>query len=210
MASNRTASWNRVQEAEKSGFVALVIELVEGHLKDHPDDTEGWLVYGESLSRVRLFDSAYDAFQNALDYSSNEAAPWIFLRCGQVLDSIGESPRAMHWLEEATELLPDESDIWLQLGICQRKIGNLTEAAESFQRAIQCPNGNIDEAYFQLAGIYLAWREYLKAQQLYKQAVEINPHYDAAIQRIVDIEQVIKHRRRQLHGRLNFSEIHRN
>ncbi|MFT7643265.1 MAG: hypothetical protein ACI9G1_005030, partial [Pirellulaceae bacterium] len=35
-------------------------------------------------------------------------------------------------------------------------------------------------------------------------------HYDAAIQRIVDIEQVIKHRRRQLHGRLNFSEIHRN
>jgi len=58
------------------------------------------------------------------------------------------------------------------------------------RRALQCPEGCLDEAYFNLGGYLLRQGNYEEARDCYLKALEIDPEYTLAIKRLADVERI--------------------
>lgn len=69
--------------------------------------------------------------------------------------------------------------------------GNIKRAEELNAQATQCAEGEIDEAYCNLGGIYIIEKRYEEALQCYRRALEIDPDYARARNCIEDIELIL-------------------
>jgi tetratricopeptide (TPR) repeat protein len=65
----------------------------------------------------------------------------------------GNPQAALEWLETATQLDPELSDGWVNLGVVRRRLGDLEGAETAYQRALQ-EDASTSAAYHNLAALY--------------------------------------------------------
>jgi tetratricopeptide (TPR) repeat protein len=69
--------------------------------------------------------------------------------------------------------------------------GDIFKATELATRATQCSEGSISEAYYNLGGYLLVQRRYKESRDCIRRALEIEPDYEIAKDRLDDIESVL-------------------
>jgi cytochrome c-type biogenesis protein CcmH len=84
------------------------------HLKDHPEDLDGWLMLARSyavLGRYADADAAYQHAQSKVMQDSAQLVTWIEMRLR--LNGMKFDARSNELLDRAATLTPDDPDVLL-------------------------------------------------------------------------------------------------
>jgi tetratricopeptide (TPR) repeat protein len=93
-----------------------------------------WIVRGEMLL-ARRQKLAAECFQKAV---AEPAADWFdHVVIARIHLYYRRATNALHYLRQALELEPTHGYIWFEMGNCQRALGLLPAAAQSYQRCLE-------------------------------------------------------------------------
>jgi tetratricopeptide (TPR) repeat protein len=97
----------------------------------------------------------------------------------------------------AHELDPSDATYLIYAFSAASARGDLSRAEELIRRALECQEGCLDEAYFNLGGCLLRKKQYEEARRCYVQALEIDPDYEIAKKRLADLDALRERQRDQ-------------
>jgi len=107
------------------------------------------------------------------------ANPLLYMELGLLFRNQGKWKDAMDVFKKATELSPEYSEAWRELGIAENKIYNqeknpaLKTGEESLLKAISLNPEDFD-AYSSLGGIYKRLELFAKSAEMYEKSVEVS------------------------------------
>lgn len=104
-------------------------------LARNPDQAEGWVLLGRSLSSQQKFAEARDAFARAVALRPDEPDVLVAAAQSRMLadDSGRPDPQAMRLLEHALAVQPDHQRARWFLGVVQRQAGQSAKASETWE-----------------------------------------------------------------------------
>ncbi|WP_321823866.1 tetratricopeptide repeat protein [Xanthomonas citri] len=104
-------------------------------LVSNPDQAEGWVLLGRSLSSQQKFAEARDAFARAVALRPDEADVLVAAAQARMLaDESGRpDPEAMRLLEHALAVQPDHQRARWFLGVVQRQAGEPAKASATWE-----------------------------------------------------------------------------
>ncbi|CAE6774521.1 tetratricopeptide repeat protein [Xanthomonas arboricola] len=104
-------------------------------LARNPDQAEGWVLLGRSLSSQQKFTEARDAFARAVALRPDEPDVLVAAAQSRMLadDSGRPDPQAMRLLEHALAVQPDHQRARWFLGVVQRQAGQPAKASETWE-----------------------------------------------------------------------------
>ncbi|CAD0324731.1 tetratricopeptide repeat protein [Xanthomonas hortorum] len=123
--ANRPATPRSLDEA--------IVQL-RAALARNPDQAEGWVLLGRSLSSQQQFAQARDAFARAVALRPDEPDVLVAAAQSRMLadDSGRPDPQAMRLLEHALAVQPDHQRARWFLGVVQRQAGQPAKASETW------------------------------------------------------------------------------
>ena len=131
------------------------------------------LFEGNMAEAERLFLLATEAD------SSNSLAFYNLGLLASDQDKLGD---ARIYLEKALALKDDDVDILTALGTVHLKAGDDSEAEVLFQKALQL--GESDVLYNNMGTLFFRRKDYKRAKEFYRKALDINPDYQEARENI--------------------------
>lgn len=93
---------------------------------------------------------------------------------------------------QAHQLDPDDATYLIYAASAAFRRGDIERAESLARQATGCTDGSIDEAWFNLGGYLLSAKRYSEAADCYRRALEIDPDYDIAHERLRDVELILK------------------
>ncbi|MBB3807373.1 cytochrome c-type biogenesis protein CcmH [Xanthomonas arboricola] len=125
-AANRPAAPRTLDEA---------IAQLRTALARNPDQAEGWVLLGRSLSSQQKFAEARDAFARAVALRPDEPDVLVAAAQSRMLadDSGRPDPQAMRLLEHALVVAPDHQRARWFLGVVQRQAGQPAQASATWE-----------------------------------------------------------------------------
>ncbi|MCS3810713.1 tetratricopeptide repeat protein [Xanthomonas sp. 4461] len=104
-------------------------------LARNPDQAEGWVLLGRSLSSQQKFAEASDAFARAVALRPDEPDVLVAAAQSRMLadDSGRPDPQAMRLLEHALAVQPDHQRARWFLGVVQRQAGQPAKASQTWE-----------------------------------------------------------------------------
>jgi len=134
----------------------------------------------------------------ALELAPEELRHLIFWQFGHLEEARGNLRHAINWHRKVARLKPDEASSYIYCGLIFKSQGKLKQAEKQYRRALECRDGMLDEAWFNLGGALLTQRRLEEARDCYLKAIGIDPKYTIAKQRLKDVEQAIQLRSKSL------------
>ena len=131
------------------------------------------LFEGNMVEAERLFLLATEAD------SSNSLAFYNLGLLASDQDKLGD---ARIYLEKALALKDDDVDILTALGTVHLKAGDDSEAEALFQKALE--QGESDVLYNNMGTLFFRRKDYKRAKEFYRKALDINPDYQEARENI--------------------------
>ncbi|PPU80999.1 cytochrome C biogenesis protein [Xanthomonas hortorum pv. hederae] len=113
-------------------------------LASNPDQAEGWVLLGRSLSSQQKFAEARDAFARAVALRPDEPDVLVAAAQSRMLadDSGRPDPQAMRLLEHALAVQPDHQRARWFLGVVQRQAGQPAKASETWTPLLAVVDAN--------------------------------------------------------------------
>ncbi|MCD0248095.1 tetratricopeptide repeat protein [Xanthomonas melonis] len=126
LAANRPDTPRTLDEA--------IVQL-RAALARNPDQAEGWVLLGRSLSSQQNFAEARDAFARAVALRPDEPDVLVAAAQARMLadDSGRPDPQAMRLLEHALTVQPDHQRARWFLGVVQRQAGEPAKASQTWE-----------------------------------------------------------------------------
>ncbi|MCD0259204.1 tetratricopeptide repeat protein [Xanthomonas melonis] len=126
LAANRPDTPRTLDEA--------IVQL-RAALARNPDQAEGWVLLGRSLSSQQKFAEARDAFARAVALRPDEPDVLVAAAQARMLadDSGRPDPQAMRLLEHALTVQPDHQRARWFLGVVQRQAGEPAKASQTWE-----------------------------------------------------------------------------
>lgn len=182
-----------VAAADEKGQIGYTRYLCERFLEDHPDHGPTLIRYASSLISL----AQYDAAEAALDLAQSKVpAKYLHLvlaQRGHLLEAKGDFPNAERLFMEAHRLDPIDANYLIYAAAVAFRRGDIDSAQKLASQATDCTDGCIDEAWFNLGGHFLSDKRYRDAADCYRKALEIDPDYQIARERLEDVELIIAH-----------------
>jgi tetratricopeptide (TPR) repeat protein len=180
----------RADEADEVGYTRYLCELV---LEEHPQEWLTLLRHASNLILLSQYELAAESLRGAERCTPEECRHLIISRWGDLAEAKGNFAEAETLYMEAHKLAPDYAGYLIFAGFVASRDGRIERAEELARKATQCPEGSIDEAYFNLGGYLLSQMRYAEAKECYQKAIELDPDYDIAYQRLADVNRVLRH-----------------
>ncbi len=182
MILDESQSYRRIPIADKKGLTALVVELCEDHFHRFPDDQFALIWYAMAKIQLAQYAQAENALRRAISLSkgNGRAIRLASVQMGHLFDSKGDLKKASFWYRRGLRADPKCGGVYIYLGHIAFKGGLLDKAALFYQKAIDRSAECIDEAYFNLGGVFVAQSRYQEAIDCYRKAIEIDPKYGPA------------------------------
>ncbi len=165
-------------------------ELGRAYLKQYPRHMFAWLLYGITLRRLARYHEARLALQRVIK-SKPEWLEMALSEMGRLYRAQGNLKKAADWFRKAIEAKPEATPSRNYLGSALVRQGLHKEAEECHRRTTECPEGDIDEAYFNLGLVLRVQGRYEEARQCCLKALELDPNYKDVKHTLKDLEQVI-------------------
>lgn len=182
-----------IRQVDDEGMVVQTRELCEAYLRDFPEDGVIWLTLAENLRLLHLYEESWAALDRAehLAGDSPKKKRLVMLHRGYLFTDRGEHLRAEECFMEAHALCPDDAGNLIFAGVAAMRRGDLPRAQELLAKATLCKEGDIDEAYFNLGGVFLALRRYGDAAECYREALKVDPDHRIYRKRLSDVERLL-------------------
>ena len=181
---------SRVDEEGDAVYVRHLCELV---LEEHSQHWPTLLRHASNLIDLAQYELASEALQRADICVPKKHRHLVVSRWAHLAKAKGQfaAAEALYW--EAHKLAPDDAGYLIFAGSVAFRDGRVERAEELARKAIACPRGCIDEAYFNLGGYLLSQKRYAEAKECYQKAIEMDPDYDVAYQRLADVNRTLRH-----------------
>ncbi|HSY19002.1 MAG TPA: tetratricopeptide repeat protein [Candidatus Acidoferrales bacterium] len=179
-------SFNQIRLADDRGQTAVVVELCKKHLRKYPKHGIAWLYFGIAETELAQYRIAEKAIRRAMVLCPKQALPVVYSQMGHLLQAKGELKGAAIWYCKAVKQKSHDATYHIFLGSNAFKRGSHKESKARYYRAIECSEGCLDEAYFNLGGLFLGQRNYPEAIKCYEAALKIDPQYKIAKKRLDD------------------------
>lgn len=176
-------------EGDKIGYAR---HLCERYLQDHPDHVPTLIRYASNLISLAQYSAAQAALDRAQLIVPKERLHLVIARRGHLLGAQGDFLGAEELFMQAHELEPDDATYLIYAGSVAFRRGDIGRAQALARQATGCANGCIDEAWFNLGGYLLSAKRYCEAADCYRRALDIDPDYDIARDRLNDVELILK------------------
>jgi cytochrome c-type biogenesis protein CcmH len=123
-----TWDWHSTPTAAAPDVLAMVAKL-EGHLRDNPQDVQGWLMLGRSYLALERLDDAILAYDHAHRLDANSAGAALGLGEALSLRAGGSiTPPAAELFEQALKVEPDNPKALLYAGFAAAARGDSAAA----------------------------------------------------------------------------------
>jgi len=185
--------YERLRAAYEAGEPALTIELGKLYLARDPEDFGALMWYGMALEDVARYAEARATYDRALAIAEFSARVLVQRQLGHLHENRSEVAEAEAWYLKAIEGAPDAAQGYVYLGGLLAKNGRLEDAERVLRRGVSCTEGPVEEAWFNLGLVLRARERYLDALECFRTAVGLDAVYEAALDALHDVEQVLFH-----------------
>ncbi len=144
------------------------IEVCENIIDRNPYSHMAWYQKGSAHYYLCEYDEAIDAYEYA--YSINEGFELAYRECAEVCMETKQFQRALKCYAEVMNHISPDSELFLNVGICYKKLGYSGIAKTFFEKSIE-ENEEFDEPYFHLGTCYAKEKEWKRAIGFYIQAI---------------------------------------
>jgi tetratricopeptide (TPR) repeat protein len=187
-------TWEQIKDADNKDQWASLLELCTIHLKQNPEHFQAGIPKAIALRHLSQFNEAIKLLQ--LTYEEPNASRKCKSQCqrqlGQTFEEMGRFDDARRAYDEAHHLEPQSTIAIIYRGVLELRLGEFATAREWLNRALECPEGDFDEAHFNIGSSYLAEQNYLKAIEHYQKAITLDPNYDIAFERLADAKRALE------------------
>jgi tetratricopeptide (TPR) repeat protein len=123
--------------------------------------------------------------QHVKDHPEDGAA-WT--RIANLYDDAGMIPQAVGFYEKAASLLPKDANVWTDLGVCYRKVGETQKALEAFARAQEVDPSHWQSLYNQVVVYGLDLKKKDEAEAALQRLEAVNP----AAPHLAELKQAVE------------------
>lgn len=171
--------WEEARKSLASGNPAEAKTAFEELLKKYPQEADLHLFLGITLLRLREPHAAEAAVKRALAVDPNHVEARTLL--GWIDSDIhGDFDSAIKEYSKVVELRPDLAEAYNNLGVAQKRKGELNKAAESFNKALE-RRPDFTPALSNRGWIFAEQNKWAEARQDFEQALKLSPHDDGAL-----------------------------
>jgi tetratricopeptide (TPR) repeat protein len=181
-----------MQLADERDQVGYTRHLCERYLENHPDHVPTLIRYACNLIALAQYSAAQAALDHAQPIAPKERLHLVIAQRGHLLQAQGDFLGAEELFMQAHELDPNDATYLIYAGSVAFRRGDISRAEALARQATACSDGCIDEAWFNLGGYLLSARRYGEAAECYRRALDIDPDYDIARERLSDVELILK------------------
>ena len=114
-----------------------MLDKLKAHLRENPEDFQGWFVMGRTLMSLQLFSEAVTALERALDLNNQDANVMLALADALAMTRDGNiTGEPERLVLQALKISPNEmTGLWLA-GLAAEQGGRLREAYDYFARLV--------------------------------------------------------------------------
>ncbi|PZV11862.1 MAG: hypothetical protein DCF22_13545 [Leptolyngbya sp.] len=171
-------------EEEETQINFLVTSLTGADLAPEPPNTPApdthhiWFNQGRTLEKLQRYGEALAAFNQALQYCSDDPELW---RCqANVLTLLSRHDEAVTAYNKALQLNPQHVELWCCLGASLMRSQRYKEAITAFERAIRLkPKRHIP--WYWRGRALAELKQYLEAIRSFENAIALKPDFQPAI-----------------------------
>jgi tetratricopeptide (TPR) repeat protein len=178
--------------ADDRGQVAYARYLCELYLRDHPDDPATLIRYASSLISLAQYPKARKALDHAESIVPKRFLQLVLAERGHLLEAEGDFLGASEMFMKSHSLSPIDATYLIFAGSAAFRRGNVHLAQTLARQATECAKGCIDEAWFNLGGYLLSDGKFRESAECYRRALEIDPDYEIAKERLADVELILR------------------
>ncbi|VVB65323.1 Photosystem I assembly protein Ycf3 [uncultured archaeon] len=169
----------------------MAIEKYDRAIKADPQDANNWYYKGLALSdraitmqssemlnisndeqnRIRYFEDAIKAYDNATEINSKFATAWK--NKGNVFYILGKYNESIQAYDKAIEIVPDYPLAWYDKGLALNKTGKYDEAVQAYNKAIEKIPKNAD-MWYNKGNALSSQGKYDEAINSYDKAIQLN------------------------------------
>lgn len=118
-----------VQKPQIDPKFTAIIEQVEAHLAQNPEDAEGWQVIAPTYFRQNQAEKAFDAYANAIKYGKSTGKNWLGLGKANLMMNKGVfGPMTKVAFTKAQEKSPDNVEAMYFYAAMLQEAGEIAEA----------------------------------------------------------------------------------
>lgn len=145
------------------------IEICDNVIDRHPYSALAWYQKGSAHYCLCEYDEAIDAYEYAFCISENfELA---YRDCAEVCMEIRQYQKALKCYQEVMNYVTPDENLFLNIGICYKELGQSGMAKSFFEKAIE-ENSEADEPYYYLGTCWAAEKQWTRAVYYYIQAIQ--------------------------------------
>ena len=186
---------DKLSRADQADQVALTRHLCEQVLADEPTHGPTLIRYAACLVEMSLYDDATAVLDRAERVVPKDRRHLVLAQRGHLQMSMGYHSEAERLFMSAHEHDPVDATYLIYAGSAAFALGDITRAESLARKALECSEGCIDEAYFNLGGYLLVQKKYDEARRCYVHALEIDPDYEIAKDRLEDLDRLLKYKK---------------
>ena len=182
-----------IAAADEQDQIGYARYLCERFLEKHPEHVPTLIRYACNLISLAQYDAAEAALDLAQAKVPANRLYLVLAQRGHLSEAKGDFPKAERLFMEAHRLEPADAGYLIYAGSAAFRQGNLACAQKLASQAADCTKGSVEEAWFNLGGYLLSEKRYHDAADCYRKALEIDPDYEIARERLEDVDLIIAH-----------------
>jgi serine/threonine protein kinase/tetratricopeptide (TPR) repeat protein len=139
--TTREKLWIRAVVEDSRGNRDQAVNEYGAYLAQYPDDGRAWFRLGWTyMATLHQYEKAVEAFQRVLKIDSSESGAYVNL--ATCYGGMGQAEKALEYYQKAFQIRPSEMTgpfVNHEYGFMLVRTGNLTKAAEVFQKMLSEP-----------------------------------------------------------------------
>ena len=184
--------YDAIRSADQKDQIGYTRHLYDLYLQDHPDHVPTLIRYACNLIPLAQYSAAAAALDHAQAIAPQERLHLVLAQRGHLVEAQGDFLGAEEIFMQAHKLDPDDATYLIYAGSVAFRRGDIGRAEALARQAIECSEGYIDEAWFNLGGYLLSTKRYREAAECYRRALVIDPEYKIAQARLNDVELILQ------------------
>jgi tetratricopeptide (TPR) repeat protein len=149
-------------------------------------------VYADALGDLSLYEMAHQQLDVAETLATAKVLPFVLNKRGDTYEKMGRFDLAVKMHARACHRDPANAGhpIYACTNACE--MGDLRQAIGWAEKACECTTGAVDEGYYNLGVIQMVERRYAEAHGCFARAVEMDPEYTSAKDRLKELEEITR------------------
>jgi len=177
-------------EADDEELTGLSRYLCERILESDSNNAKILVDYARHEISLGQYEAAAKALDRAEGFAPPDKLKFILSQRGHLLENMGRFSEAEAVFMKAHDIDPADATYLIFSGSAAFRAGEIMRAEELARQATLCEEGCIDEAFFNLGGCLLSQRRYTEAKKCYESALELDPDYKLAKERLKDVKSI--------------------